>query len=445
MDRLSLLPDEVLGHILSFLPSKHAASTSLLSHRWRNVFVLNPSLNLDYVLDEAIQYRHDHSQDFMDFVESLLIRRGKSPVKKFALKIHLPHLFGIDPSRVHYWICNVFQLGGLVDLDLFITFQGERHHVPLLIFKSKTLVKLRLGRGFKIKLSHQDVYLPMLKTLCLDTVDLEGGHDVLETLLPRCPLLEELVLDDMRWKTKCVSVSSPSLRRLRIRFFNIPIISLDVPNLVYLELSCIFGSKYANLNLDSLIEARLNLWVEEQRLRALRAGYAHLVSADLMDLITAIRNVKVLHLTSDAFELFYYSGQDLPMFDNLVCLSIASDKKQGWQVLPLLIKNSPNLETLIFKGLEHYGTSKCGDACVCSATWEGRPSCLSSSRVKVLEIWGYQGVLRDLLQVKHFLEKLPCLELLKLCAVNNIQVPINVQHLLTLPRASSNCKIEAIP
>ncbi|XP_010506110.1 PREDICTED: F-box/LRR-repeat protein At2g42720-like [Camelina sativa] len=444
MDRISLLPDEVLGHILSFLPSKHAASTSLLSKRWRNVFVLVPSLNLDYVLDEARQYRHDHSKDFMDFVESLLILRGKSPVKKFALKIHLPHLFGIDPSRVHCWICNVLELGGLVDLDLFVTFQGKLHLVPLLIFKSKTLVKLRVGRGFILKLSHQDIYLPMLKTLSLDTVDFEGGHDVLETLLPRCPLLEELVLDDQRWKTRCGFVSSPSLKRLRIRFFNVPIISLDVPNLVYLELSCIFGSKYANLNLDSLIEARLNLWVEERRLRELRDGYAHLDSADLMDLITAIRNVKVLHLTSDALELFYYSGQDLPMFDNLVCLSIASDKKQGWQVLPLLIKNSPNLETLIFKGLEHYVTSKCGDACVCFVTWEGSRSCLSSSRVKVLEIWGYQGTPRELNQVKHFLKKLPCLELVKICAVINIQVPIDVQYLLKLPRASSNCKIEAI-
>ncbi|EOA27120.1 hypothetical protein CARUB_v10023220mg [Capsella rubella] len=443
MDKISLLPDEVLGHILSFLPSKQAASTSLLSQRWRDVFVFVPSLDLDYAL-EASQYQRDKPRDFMDFVESLLNLRGKSPIKKLALKIHLLNQFGIDPSRVHSWICNALERGGLVDLDLFITFRGKLQLVPLLIFKSKTLVKLRLGRGFTLKLSQQDVDLPLLKSLCLDTVDFDGGHDVFETLLSHCPVLEELVLEDQRWKQWCGSLSSPLLKRLRIRFFNIPIISLDVPNLVYLELSCIFGSKYANVNLESLVEARLNLWVEEQRLRELRHGAAHLVSADMMDLITAIRNVKVLHLTSDALELFYFSGQDLPMFDNLICLSITSDKKQGWQILPLLLKNSPNLETLIFKGVEHYMTTKCGDACVCSGSWVSRASCLSSSRVKRLEIWGYQGTMRELNQVRHFLNKLPCLELVEIRPVNNIQVPIDIQYLMKLPRASSNCKIQAI-
>jgi len=59
--------------------------------------------------------------------------------------------------------------------------------------------------------------------------------------------------------------------------------------------------------------------------------------------------VLLLELIWFWLQLFYFSGQELPMFDNLVYLSIASDKKQGWQILPLLIKNSPNLETLVFK------------------------------------------------------------------------------------------------
>ncbi|KAG7574662.1 F-box domain [Arabidopsis suecica] len=443
MDRISSLPDEVIEHILSFLSTKEAALTSSLSKRWSDVFVFVPSLDLDY----ARQDRRDNPRQFIDFVVSLFNRKGKSPIKKLALKIHLDDdQYVLDQTRVQSWILNVLERGGVADLDLFITFRGKFQLVPLLIFKSNTLVKLRLGRGFTIKLSHENVYLPMLKTLCLDTVDFDGDHNVFETLLPRCPLLEELVLEDQRWKQRqwCGSVSSPSLKRLRIRFYNIPIISLDVPSLVYLEHSCIFGSKYANVNLDSLVEARINLWVEDKPLRKLRDGSALLVPADMMDLITGIKNVKVLHLTSDALELFYFSGQDLPMFDNLVYLSIASDKKQGWQILPLLIKNSPNLETLVFKGLEHYVTTKCGDACVCSGYMEKSPSCLSSSRVKVLEISLYQGTSRELNQVRHFLMKLPFLELVKIRAANNIQVPIDVQYLLKLPRASSNCKIQAI-
>lgn len=299
MDRISLLPDEVLGHILSFLSTKEAASTSILSKRWRKVFVLVSVLDID----DRQHVRNTFSIEFMAFVEKFLCLQGKSPIKKLSLKIPLGDQFGLGTTLLQSWIRNVLERGGLVDLHLFITFERKFHFLPLLIFKSKTLVNLRLGRGFAIDLSHQDVYLPKLRTLCLDTVDFDGDHHVFETLLPRCPVLEELVLEDMRWKQWCGSVSSPSLKRLRIRFFKIPIISLDVPNLIYLELSCIFGSKYTNVNLDSLVEARLNFWVEKKRLRELRHGSAHLVPADMIVLIIGIKNVRVLHLTSDALEV----------------------------------------------------------------------------------------------------------------------------------------------
>ncbi|KAM0893205.1 hypothetical protein ACQ4PT_025287 [Festuca glaucescens] len=37
-DRLSELPDDVLGHVLSFLPTKPAGRAAALSRRWRHVF-----------------------------------------------------------------------------------------------------------------------------------------------------------------------------------------------------------------------------------------------------------------------------------------------------------------------------------------------------------------------------------------------------------------------
>lgn len=46
-DRISDLPDEMLQHILSFLGTRKAVQTSLLSKRWVNLWASLPCINID--------------------------------------------------------------------------------------------------------------------------------------------------------------------------------------------------------------------------------------------------------------------------------------------------------------------------------------------------------------------------------------------------------------
>ncbi|KAL0013961.1 hypothetical protein SO802_001030 [Lithocarpus litseifolius] len=47
LDFVSSVPDSILSYILSFLPTREAVLTSILSSRWRTVRTLVPTLDLD--------------------------------------------------------------------------------------------------------------------------------------------------------------------------------------------------------------------------------------------------------------------------------------------------------------------------------------------------------------------------------------------------------------
>jgi|APAra0007618328_1042625.scaffolds.fasta_scaffold04775_5 hypothetical protein len=84
-DIINNLPEpNLLCHILSFLPLKDSALTSLLSKKWRYLFAFRPNLDFDGLVN--LHHREDSNRMFIDFLNRVLGLQENSIVNKFSLR-----------------------------------------------------------------------------------------------------------------------------------------------------------------------------------------------------------------------------------------------------------------------------------------------------------------------------------------------------------------------
>jgi len=253
-------------------------------------------------------------------------------------------------------------------------------------------------------------------------------------------------------------VSSKTFKRLKLCCIdydqNPDTVSFDTPNLVYLEYSDYVAVKYPRVKFCSLVEASLNLQMTYDQ--CAQASYGFLVG-NATDFLMGVSNVQILHLSDKSLEVLTFCCETIPVFNRLIHLTIKTHRhgEVGWESLPALLKNCPNLETLVFQGLHHKDTIKCEEVvgCLCKY-FEDIPTCLSSSPVKVVKVlkfgetfFNYDDMKKQLEQDKHFLETMPNLEQMILyynTPYDNDVLEVSKQ-LQILPRvASTKCKIQVI-
>ncbi|CAL9245721.1 unnamed protein product [Arabidopsis halleri] len=406
---ISWLPEEVLGKILSLIPTKQAASTSLLAKKWRNVFRLVHNLDFDdsdlLQPEEGQQERDVMRESFRNFVDRTLALQCASPIKKFSLRcgIHMAS----ELACVGRWICNAVERG-VLELDISIrTFYklvlnsetgvveqpadmeyGEVF-LPPELWKSKTLVKLTLGTNISLGNLPPDVSLPALKSLCIDTIFFCYG-DLCDVLLPGCPVLEELVVRHENCEAFPFCIASRTIKKLSVHYDcefgigNMSYMSFDAPSLVSLDYSDYALAEYPQVNLESLVEARLDLRYSER-----------IEKPDITGLIIGISNIETLHLSpgsADVIRRCIRRGLLLPVFKNLMSLSFGSKNKRGWKLLPHLIEQSPKLETLIIQGLDSYT----GDVT------------MPLFQVKMLRVHCYRGNAKEVERLQKFIGESEC-------------------------------------
>uniref|UniRef100_A0A803LZF4 F-box domain-containing protein n=1 Tax=Chenopodium quinoa TaxID=63459 RepID=A0A803LZF4_CHEQI len=204
-DRISNLPDHVLlDNILSYLPTKDVVATSLLSRRWRRLFTGVTRLDCD---DSPISHCAEH-----------------------------PHLTELFPT-FKMFVDNMLQASeGVKKLDIHIRVR-EPDKLPSAIFNCRTLEVLKLDVNLDLEVP-STLCLPNLKELHISVVCFPID-DSLTRLVSSCPSLEYMTLCGSLSPVIPISISSHSLRTLKLNtFFCSSILGsklvLDVPNLEYL-------------------------------------------------------------------------------------------------------------------------------------------------------------------------------------------------------------------
>ncbi|XP_057446563.1 FBD-associated F-box protein At3g52670-like [Lotus japonicus] len=188
-DRLSILPDPILCHILSFLPTEVAIATSVLSKRWKPLWRSVPTLDFDYIYES----KEANSRFIQSVYAFIFTRDQRQPFHKFRIRLWAETEESEEPTNVAVWL-NFAAQRQLQHLEICL-FNHRVHSLPpptippdIFFTCSTNLVVLKL-HGLSLKpLSSVD--FPFLKTLHLQT-SLFLEYECLALLLSRCPLLQD--------------------------------------------------------------------------------------------------------------------------------------------------------------------------------------------------------------------------------------------------------------
>lgn len=230
-DRLSELPDLIIHHIFSFLPTVDTIRMNTLSRRWMQIRVLDMSTSLHFSETEQPQ-----KEKFRYLVSHCLKHQNLDRLQRFKLKmryggvcdeqlafVRMYHGYGNDDQKTQIdgWLSTI--MGGSKDLkEMDICIKpglDTKYRLTWNSFlESKSLVSLKLG---SVKLecvrlqTVPPVELPSLKTLSLKDVYLD--YKALKNLLRGCPSIEDLLLDSCHGLGKIV-VSCSSLRSFVVSY-----------------------------------------------------------------------------------------------------------------------------------------------------------------------------------------------------------------------------------
>ncbi|CAA0839990.1 FBD-associated F-box protein [Striga hermonthica] len=312
IDRLSSLSDEVISHILSFLPIKRSVAISILGKRWRFLWALLPSLH----------FSHEAKR-----METLTLDCVKC-----------------NEYQLETWITTTVERG-IRNLYLKLDFNT----FPQSLFNCKTIVKLKLDNNSAPLSALENVSLPSLKKFYVSNLICEND-DALPRFLSRCPSLEVLnmVFTSYYDYVSYINISSTTIKTLKLDLVRLICpwkreyrIIINAPTLRYLQ---VYGYALQGITIPitkiSLVEADIRL--NDYSFLNLKMS----CNSTLVRFLNSLCYVKCLKISGWEFEEFVHRGVSCSTvkFDNLTKLELQWNFK--WSLLVKFLEVADNLQVL---------------------------------------------------------------------------------------------------
>ncbi|KAM3370625.1 hypothetical protein ACQJBY_018141 [Aegilops geniculata] len=389
-DRLSDLPDFLLGHVLFFLPNKEAGRAAGLSRRWRDIFCNVHTISFaesqgeradDWSSDcyEAEEKKSGSAVLLDDVCSALLCRRRTAgqhvPLRSLRFAFDSCHHW--DFVHVDQWLSYVlrhsnqelhldlrFQIGdicrrkdnegdhdhdgreeGVVDSGTDNSDQEDEcdkmsrlwtYVLPRRLFTC-TVIRTLCVASCRLKLPAA-VNLPLLETLSITAPYYDGGRSI-QRLISSCPRLIDLTLEAI-YRLKTVSVIDKRLRRLAVRCcHNLKSVDIDASELRSLDYC-------GTVPAESLLSFHGLRGVPSCTVDFCIALSQEAEFTRFRGFMEKISDAKYLHLHNRSLESRFFLG--FPSFSSLTRLVLQGPLDSCGIVVSVgrILEQTPNLEIL---------------------------------------------------------------------------------------------------
>ncbi|XP_074284596.1 F-box/LRR-repeat protein At2g42730-like [Silene latifolia] len=258
LDRFSDLPDFIVHHIISFLDTREAYRTCILSKRWAHISATNPIIVFHfYCKNENSSARHWPSKEvsarLLGYIDSRMQRYAKDNLRVRTLRLVFPNsneVFSCDvdqielSSKLEEFSCKVDEWiriavrNQVARLDL----HGPlKYQLPDISLSAKSLTQLNC---FKVKIPYYNgaINLASLQTLGLLGVDVE--ERMLNHIISLCLLLKCLLVNNCSGFKTVVIPCCSQLKELTLRN------TLPKDGTIILEISSLVCFKFSDLAFD---------------------------------------------------------------------------------------------------------------------------------------------------------------------------------------------------